>query len=170
MLRMFGRLGRTGTVALVVVTAFAIVVALLWLTPRGQGPAPVAAENCDASLWSHVYQAKRLVSVVPCTAVEGRVASVEADADGDIHIELAPDDRSTLNIFNKLHTHGHLVVEVICQATPSPGDAAKACAGFTPQVAIPKPGERVRVTGAYVTDHDNGWNEIHPVTRIEVLH
>jgi hypothetical protein len=25
------------------------------------------------------------------------------------------------------------------------------------------------VTGAYVTDRDNGWNEIHPVTRIEVL-
>jgi hypothetical protein len=75
-----------------------------------------------------------------------------------------------LNIINRLHTHGHLVVEVICQGdTPSGGDAVAACAGFTPQVAIPKAGDHVRVTGAYVTDRDNGWNEIHPVTRIEIL-
>jgi hypothetical protein len=166
-------MGRTWTVVLVAITAIAIAVAvaLLWFKPRGKGPAPLAAENCDASLWSHVYQPKRLVSVVPCTAVEGRVVSVQREDDGDVHIELNPDDRSVLNILNRVHTHGHLVVEVICQGnTPSGGDAAAACAGFTPQVAIPKEGDRVRVTGAYVTDRENGWNEIHPVTRIEVLH
>lgn len=171
MLRMLGRIGRTGTVALVVITACAIVVALLWLAPRGKGPAPLAAENCDANLPSHVYQPKRLVNIVACTAVEGRVVTVEREDDGDVHIELDPADRSVLNIFNRVHTHGHLVVEVICQGnTPTAGDAANACAGFTPQVAIPKPGDRVRVTGAYVTDRDSGWNEIHPVTRIEILH
>jgi hypothetical protein len=167
---MFGRLGRTWTVALVVITAFAILVALLLLKPQGKGPVPLAAENCDASLWSHVYQPKRLVSLVACTAVEGRVVSVQREGDGDVHIELDPADRSVLNIINRLHTHGHLVVEVICQGdTPSGGDAVAACAGFTPQVAIPKAGDHVRVTGAYVTDRDNGWNEIHPVTRIEIL-
>jgi hypothetical protein len=36
-------------------------------------------------------------------------------------------------------------------------------------VAIPNVGDRVRVTGAYVTDRDNGWREIHPVTRIEKI-
>jgi hypothetical protein len=50
-------------------------------------------------------------------------------------------------------------------------DAAKApCSGFHPQITIPGVGDRVRVTGAYVTDRDNGWNEIHPVMRIELLH
>ena len=48
-------------------------------------------------------------------------------------------------------------------------DAKAACAGFTSQVTVPAVGDRVRATGAYVTDKDNGWNEIHPVTRIDVL-
>jgi hypothetical protein len=34
---------------------------------------------------------------------------------------------------------------------------------------IPQASDRVRVTGSDVTDLENKWNEIHPVTRIEVL-
>jgi hypothetical protein len=27
----------------------------------------------------------------------------------------------------------------------------------------------VKVTGSYVTDNDHGWNELHPVTKIEII-
>ena len=37
-------------------------------------------------------------------------------------------------------------------------------------ITAPRIGDRVRITGSYVTDRDNGWNEIHPVSRIEILH
>ena len=65
---------------------------------------------------------------------------------------------------------GHLVVEVICEHAAEEAEAKDACADHVPAVTIPNRGDRVRVTGAYVTDLHNRWNEIHPVTRIEVLH
>jgi hypothetical protein len=36
-------------------------------------------------------------------------------------------------------------------------------------VHIPTPGEPIRVTGALVLDREHGWNEIHPVSRMEIL-
>jgi hypothetical protein len=30
-------------------------------------------------------------------------------------------------------------------------------------------GKHVRITGAYVTDMEHGWNEIHPVTSIALF-
>ena len=86
-----------------------------------------------------------------------------------MHIGLDPDSKSVLNLVNVAHGHGHLVVELICDHTPSDTDASPACRGFTSTIAAPNVDDRVRVTGAYVTDRDNGWNEIHPVTRLQVL-
>jgi hypothetical protein len=74
-----------------------------------------------------------------------------------------------LNLLNVLHGHRNLAVEIICEHTPSHPPDQAACASFQSQVTIPKAGDRVRVTGAYVTDTDFGWNEIHPVTRIEAV-
>jgi hypothetical protein len=129
----------------------------------------LAAENCDAGLWKHVYRPERLRVIEMCVAVEGRVVSVRRESDGDLHVALDPDQKSVLNLLNVIHGRGHLVVESICDRVPAHADARSACAGFTPQVAIPNAGARVRVIGAYVTDRDNGWNEVHPVTRIETL-
>jgi len=80
---------------------------------------------------------------------------------------LAPDRKSVLNLINVFHSRGELVVEIICEHTPADAVEKAACADFQSQVAIPNVGDRVRVTGAYVTDSENGWREIHPVTRIE---
>ncbi|HVT19666.1 MAG TPA: hypothetical protein VHQ90_26215 [Thermoanaerobaculia bacterium] len=127
------------------------------------------AGNCNADLWRHVYHPERLRVIARCTAVDGRVVSVHRGSDGDLHIALDPEHKAVLNLVNATHAHGDLVAEVICEHAPTESDAATACAALTSQVTIPKVGDRVRVTGAYVTDRDNGWNELHPVTRIETL-
>jgi hypothetical protein len=150
-----------------------VALAALFLMARLRYPGKTTVElpagNCKADLWKHVYGAERLRVIAACTAVDGRVVSVRRESDGDLHIALDPDQESVLNLVNAIHAHGDLVVEVICEHAPSDADAGNACAAFTSQVTIPRIGDRVRVTGAYVTDRDNGWNELHPVTRIDIL-
>ena len=135
----------------------------------GKPTVELSAGDCDADLWRHVYRADRLRVVARCTSVDGRVTSLDRGQDGDLHIALDPDHASILNLVNAIHGHRQLVVEVICEHTPADRDAAAACAAFTARVTVPKVGDRVRVTGAYVTDRETGWNEIHPATRIEIL-
>jgi hypothetical protein len=135
----------------------------------GKTTVKLPAESCNAGLWKHVYFPERLHVIEACSAVEGRVASVHRAVDGDLHIGLEPEHASVLNLVNVIHSQRQLVVEIVCEHAPADKGAVATCAGFTTEVSVPKVGDRVRVTGAYVTDSDNGWNELHPVTRIEVL-
>jgi hypothetical protein len=136
----------------------------------GRAPVKLPAASCDASLWNHVYLPKRLRLIEACTAIEGRVAAIQKESDGDLHIAIEPDQASVLNLVNAIHGHRRLVVESICDHDSAPGSYSHAaCAGFTLSVTIPKIGDRVRATGSYVTDSENGWREIHPVSRIEIL-
>ena len=91
------------------------------------------------------------------------------NSDGDVHIAIDPENKSVLNLVNVTHGQRKLVVEIICDHTPAAANAQAACKDFHSQVSLPNTGDRVRITGAYVTDRDNGWNEIHPVTNIEIL-
>jgi hypothetical protein len=141
----------------------------LKLRYRGTAPVKLSATQCDAGLWKHVYQPERLKVVEPCTAVEGRVVTVHQAVDGDLHVGLDPDEKSVLNLMNVTHGHRQLIVEAVCDHSPGKTEARAACADFTSTVRSPTVGDHVRALGAYVTDTDNGWNEIHPVTRIEVL-
>ena len=136
----------------------------------GTAPGKLQAANCDPNLWKHVYEKERLKVIEPCTAVEGRVVAIHRNADGDLHISLDPENKSVLNLVNVIHGDRKLVVELICDHPAAESNAQTACKDFHPQVTVPTVGDRVRVTGEYVTDRDNGWNEIHPVTHIEVLH
>jgi hypothetical protein len=135
----------------------------------GKATVKLAAADCNAELWKHVYGPERLGVIEACTAVEGRVVSVHRAVDGDLHIGFAPDQKSILNLTNAIHAQRHLIVEVVCDHTPRDEGAAGACAGYISQIAAPGVGDRVRITGAYVTDRDNGWNEIHPVSRIDSI-
>jgi hypothetical protein len=152
----------------VLLTLIALFVAAK-LRYSGRPPVRLAAEDCNADLWKHVYSPERLRVIEPCTAVEGRVVSVHRAADGDLHIGLNPDQKSILNLINVMHAQRRLIVEAVCDHSPIKNQPAQWCSGFTSTVAAPNVGDRVRVIGAYVTDTDNGWNEIHPVTRIEML-
>jgi hypothetical protein len=152
----------------VLLLAIALIVAFTLRYP-GKAPVKLAASECDADLWKHVYRPERLHVIETCTAVEGRVVSVHRAEDGDLHIGLDPEEKSVLNLVNVIHAQKRLVVEAVCDhraARPAP---AAACAGFASSITAPSVGERIRVTGSYVKDRDDGWNEVHPVTRIEVL-
>lgn len=161
--------GVTRRIAIAVVVL--LIAAFIFVTFRYRGKAPVklAASQCNAELWKHAYQPERLKVIESCTAVEGRVASVHRAVDGDLHIGLEPDQKSVLNLINVIHAKRRLIVEAICDHASTENEPSAACAGFKSSVAAPAVGDRVRVTGAYVKDADNGWNEVHPVTRIEVL-
>ena len=147
----------------------ALAVAFLVVRARYSGTAPaLPIDRCDSGLWPHVYRPHRLRVLAECTAVEGRVVFVEREPDGDLHVGLDPDDASVLNLVNAIHGGRLLVVEAVCDHESALNDVKAACAGFTSKVTVPAVGDRIRVTGAYVTDRENGWNEVHPVTRIDL--
>ena len=163
-------MGRTsGRIALGVLLAFVALFIATKLRYPGKATMKLSAAECNADLWKHVYSPQRLAVIEACAAVEGRVVSVHRAADGDLHIGLDPEQKSTLNLINVMHAQRHLIVEAVCDHIPRDKGAVDACAGYTSQIAAPAVGDRVRITGAYVTDRDNGWNEVHPVTRIEIL-
>jgi hypothetical protein len=159
--------------ALFLIAAVLVAVGVLVLVVRvrypGKATIRLPASECNADLWNHVGEPKRLHVIAACTSVEGQVVSVYRAWDGDLHIELDPHDKSVLNFVNVMHANGHLVVEIICEHTPEDAGSAAACTGLTSQVVIPQVNDYIRVTGSYVTDRETGWNEIHPVTRIRKL-
>lgn len=160
----------SGRIALaVVLTVIALFIAARLRYP-GRATVKLPAPDCNADLWKHVYSPQRLAVVEACTAVEGRVVSVHRAADGDLHIGLDPEQKSTLNLINVMHAQRHLIVEAVCDHASAKNHAGPPCEDFASTITAPNIGDRVRVTGSYVTDRDNGWNEIHPVTRIEMLH
>jgi len=136
---------------------------------RGKASVQLQPQECDAELWKHVYQRERLRVLQECTAVQGRVVSIDRSEDGDLHIGLDPEDKSVLNLINVIHGHRELVVEIVCEHPPVKNSAKTACSGYSSTITVPQAGSRIRVTGSYVTDRDLGWNEIHPVTRIDIL-
>lgn len=137
---------------------------------------------CDQSLWSHVYAGDprrfsrpqdRLQVIQDCVSVTGTIESARPEKDGDFHIRLRLDPQysSMLNAKNMSGQHGALVVEPVCMNPVKQKDTIDehACDGFSQEVYMPDMlGGHVRVTGAYVTDMEHGWNEIHPVTFIGI--
>jgi hypothetical protein len=162
-------LSRILQIALAVLVLLAAIFLVASRRYMGKAPVKLPAGNCDPSLWNHIYAKERLRVVEPCTVVDGRVVSLTQASDGDLHLGLDPDRKSVLNLMNATHAHGELVVEVICEHVTSRDVPKDACGDYHSQIAVPKLNDRVRVTGAYVTDLEHGWREIHPVTRIEIL-
>jgi len=144
----------------------AFLVAILLFVCKPQG----ASAQCQDSLWNHIYHSYRLVVHDSCMTVTGTVYSLIYEADGDIHIRLTVDSPFLymLNSSNYSGELGKLVLEPICATTCTQADAIASCSAFTNTVFIPSVGEHVAVTGSYVTDNDHGWNEIHPVSKIEI--
>jgi hypothetical protein len=128
------------------------------------------AQTCDSSLWNHVYHSYRLAVNRQCTSVTGIVDWIIAEADGDIHIELHQDTQYNymINSANVSNYAGDLICEIICDTTITQTDAQQPCSGLTNTLYIPNISERVIITGSWVTDNDHGWNEIHPISKIEM--
>ena len=115
----------------------------------------------------------RLQIIQDCVTVTGTIISAKAEADGDFHIrlQLDPQFASMVNAKNRSGQHGALVLEPVCMNPVTQKDTIEehACDGFAQHVYRPEMlKQHVRVTGAYVTDMEHGWNEIHPVTSISI--
>lgn len=141
---------------------------------------PAATAPCDAGLWDHVYAGDprrfhspkdRLQIIQDCITVTGTIMHAKAEPDGDYHITVDLDVpfRNLLNARNQSGQHGFLVVEPVCENPVTQRDTKKegVCLGFHQTVFMKDMiGKHVEITGAYVTDMEHGWNEIHPVTAI----
>lgn len=130
-----------------------------------------AATGCDASLWNHVYNPTRLQQLAPCVSVTGTIEESSADPDGDQHFLLKLDQgQDTLvNKRNDKKKGGDIVLEIVCANPTTMKKVKSACVGYTNPIAIPAVGTHVRATGSYVIDSHNGWAEIHPVSKLEVV-
>jgi hypothetical protein len=106
-----------------------------------------------------VYHPERLAVQDPCKTVTGTISGVKSEEDGDLHIRLAPDPayQDLLNDANREHQGSNLVVEFMARD-----------GGHLPE---PKRGDKVEMTGAFVTDNTkpgHGWNELHPVWSVRI--
>jgi hypothetical protein len=129
------------------------------------------ATGCDASLWNRVYSPTRLRTVTPCVSVTGVIEESHADNDGDQHflLKLDPGQDALTNKRNQKKKSGNLVLEIVCANPTTMKKAKTACKGYTNTIPIPPVGAHVRATGTYVIDSHNGWAEIHPVSKLEVM-
>ncbi len=64
---------------------------------------------------------------------------------------------------------GDLVIEAVCANKTTLKKVGNTCNGYINHIVLPKLGDYVKVTGSLVIDSHNGWAEIHPVTKIELL-
>ena len=97
-----------------------------------------------------VYHPQRLHVRSRCAIATGVVEKVKfEDFDGDVHIDLRPDEASHhLLSGGNDQVGGNLVVEIIPQDRTT--------------VSIPDVGATVSVVGPWVDDETHDWREIHP--------
>lgn len=127
--------------------------------------------DCDTSLWKYVYNAERLQIIDTCKTVTGIIEESSADEDGDQHMLLKLDNgqEDLLTKKNLKKKQGYLVIEAVCANTVMLKKVGNTCNGYINKIQIPKVGEHVKVTGSLVIDTHNGWAEIHPITKMDVI-
>ncbi len=130
-----------------------------------------AAVDCDTSFWKYVYNRERLDVKAICKTVTGVIEESNVEEDGDQHMLLkldkGQDDLLTKKNFKK--KQGDLVIEAVCANNTTLKKVGNTCNGYVNKIQLPKIGDHVRVTGSHVIDTHNGWAEIHPITKIELI-
>ncbi|HEV8080073.1 MAG TPA: hypothetical protein VGP43_05125 [Chitinophagaceae bacterium] len=127
--------------------------------------------DCDTSIWKYVYNRKRLQVTEMCKTVTGVIKESSINEDGDHHMLLKLDasQENLLTKTNRKKKQGYLVIEAVCANKTTLGKVGNTCNGYINKIQIPKLGAHVKVTGSLVIDSHNGWAEIHPITKIEIL-
>jgi len=128
-------------------------------SPAPLGPRALDDKGCaTGDPMEGVYAPRRLQILDPCLTVEGTVRDdiIKAE-DGDITfgLYLSEADQRLINDVNRTNYDSALHIEIV------PEDQ--------PRVLPPKPGDKVRITGPWVTDTAHGHNEIHPAYKIEKI-
>ncbi len=106
-----------------------------------------------------------------CKTVTGVIEESSTNEDGDHHMLLKLDagQEDLLTKKNTKKKQGDLVIEAVCANKTTLGKVGNTCNGYINKIQIPKLGEHVKVTGSLVIDTHNGWAEIHPITKIEIV-
>jgi hypothetical protein len=141
-------------------------------SPTSSSSTPTSSDQCDQSLWDHVYNPSRLQVVDYCRSVSGVIESIRTERDGDFHIrvKLDPEFSDMINSANVKNQFGDLVLEPICVNPVTQPSAISACQDFHQNIEVPPVGSHVEITGSYVLDKEHGsWAEIHPVTSITTI-
>ena len=130
-----------------------------------------SSSDCDELYWKYVYNPSRLKVFDKCKIVTGVIEESSADEDGDQHMLLKLDkgQGDLLTKKNIKKKQGDLVIEAVCANKTTLAKVGITCNGYINKIQIPNVGEHVKVTGSLVNDTHNGWNEIHPITSIEIL-
>jgi hypothetical protein len=143
-------------------------------------PGSASMTGCGDGRWAHVYNPTRLLVKNDCVTITGTIIDntsgrqsdgVRHEADGDTHGWLQVDSAfvGLINAGNISDEGGNLVFEIVCHYSVTQTDAKPACNGFTDHMTIPKAGTHVAIRGTFVQEQNHKkWNEIHPVTSIEV--
>lgn len=146
-------------------------------------PGSASMVGCGDGLWEHVYHPSRLIVLQDCVTVTGMIVDATAnqshhhadgarhEPDGDTHgwLQVDPQFAAVINAGNTSDEDGNLVFELVCHYTVTQMDAKPACAGFVDHTTIPAVGTHVAITGTFVREKNHKhWNEIHPVSRIQV--
>jgi hypothetical protein len=140
------------------------------------GAVSLSPGNCPAAA-AHVYHPGRLWLLHGCqtTTLRGTVEYKKAEPDGDYHVRLKLDigqscyGQACINTQNVQQQHSDLVLEPVCEKEVTQADAVSACQGYHNDLAVPRVGTHVEVTGYWVFDDQHGWNELHPLTAIRQL-
>jgi len=154
------------------------------VTATGPGvPGSASMVGCGDGLWQHVYHPSRLLVKQDCVTVTGVIVDATAgqanhqadgmrhEPDGDTHgwLQVDPQFAAMINAGNTSDEGGNLVFEIVCHYTVTQPDAQSACSGFADHTTIPPVGSHVAITGTFVQEKNHKqWNEIHPVSRIQV--
>ncbi|MEO6190773.1 MAG: hypothetical protein ABIO44_10855 [Saprospiraceae bacterium] len=127
--------------------------------------------DCDTSLWNYVYNPERLEIIEKCKIVTGIIEESSSNEDGDQHMLLKLDDgqEDLLTKKNIKKKQGDFVIEAVCANNTTLEKVSNTCNGYINHILLPKVGDHVKVTGSLVIDSHNGWEEIHPITKIEVI-
>jgi len=122
-------------------------------------------------LKKRIWNAKRLDIIEPCVTITGVVTAVRPILDGDLHLHLRPDPEfaGLLNQKNIQARGGNLILEPQCFWAMWRRNSTGSCKNRGYKMHIPKVGTRVRVTGTFVFDRDHGWNELHPIFKMDIL-
>lgn len=127
--------------------------------------------NCNYNIWSHVYNPDRLKILDSCVMVSGVIIESSPDGDGDQHmlLKLDPGQQNLLSSPNSKLNRDVIIIEAICVNNISKNKVGNACDGYVNNVDLPKLKDHVQVTGSYVIDSHNGWGEIHPISKIDLI-
>jgi len=141
-------------------------------SPLTPSSVSTSSNQCDQSLWNHIYNPARLQVIDTCKSVTGVIESKRVENDDDYHIrvKLDPPFSNLINSANIKNQFGDLVVEPICVNKVTQTDAISACQNFRQNISIPPTGRHVNITGSYVLDKEHGnWAEIHPAKHLCIL-